>query len=75
MQKFCSFLLLFWFGITGLHAQGSGTIHPGEVWLNTDGKAIQAHGGGVLREGSYWYWFGEDQTEGHDASRRFVSCY
>ncbi|HEX5790101.1 MAG TPA: glycoside hydrolase family 43 protein, partial [Luteolibacter sp.] len=31
----------------------------GEVWLDTDGKPINAHGGGVLfHEGTY-YWYGE----------------
>lgn len=32
---------------------------PGEVWLDTGGHPINAHGGGVLfHEGSY-YWYGE----------------
>ena len=32
---------------------------PGEVWRDTDGNPINAHGGGVLfHEGSY-YWYGE----------------
>ena len=32
---------------------------PGEVWRDTDGAPINAHGGGVLfHEGTY-YWYGE----------------
>lgn len=35
------------------------TIKPGAVWPDTDGKPVNAHGGGVLfHEGSY-YWYGE----------------
>jgi hypothetical protein len=39
-------------------------FHPGEVWLDTNGKPINAHGGGMLfRDGTY-YWFGEDKLDG-----------
>ncbi len=34
-------------------------IHPGEIWPDTEGKPINAHGGGILfHEGTY-YWYGE----------------
>lgn len=37
---------------------------PYELWLDTDGKHINAHGGGILfHEGTY-YWFGEYKIEG-----------
>ncbi|MGA2747758.1 MAG: glycoside hydrolase family 43 protein [Verrucomicrobiota bacterium] len=39
-------------------------IHPGEVWLDDHGTAINAHGGGVLRYGGAFYWFGEHKIEG-----------
>jgi beta-galactosidase len=40
----------------------SEAFHPGEVWNDTDGKPIQAHGGGVLfHEGTY-YWYGENKA-------------
>lgn len=32
---------------------------PGEVWPDTDGRPIQAHGGGVLYDSGIYYWFGE----------------
>ncbi len=36
-----------------------GTICPGEVWNDTQGRPINAHGGGILfHEGTY-YWYGE----------------
>ncbi len=44
---------------------------PGEVWPDTEGKPIQAHGGAVIvRDGTY-YWYGEDRTE----RQTTVSCY
>jgi len=37
--------------------------HPGRVWLDTDGKPIQAHGGGVLYDErtQTYYWYGENK--------------
>ncbi len=36
-------------------------IYPGKVWLDTEGKRIQAHGGSILYwEGNY-YWYGENK--------------
>jgi len=32
---------------------------PGEVWLDTSGKPINAHGGGVLFHNGSYYWYGE----------------
>lgn len=50
-------------------------IRPGEVWTDTDGHQIQAHGGGILYFRHTWYWFGEDRTQGLDPDKRSVSCY
>lgn len=32
---------------------------PGEIWRDTDGRAINAHGGGVLFHEGRYYWYGE----------------
>ncbi len=38
-------------------------IIPGANWTDTNGKRIQAHGGGILREpDGTFYWIGEDKT-------------
>ncbi|HVM61318.1 MAG TPA: glycoside hydrolase family 43 protein [Verrucomicrobiae bacterium] len=37
------------------------TIRPGAVWLDTAGKPIQAHGGGILLHDGMYYWFGENK--------------
>ena len=39
------------------------SIRPGKVWLDTDGKPIQAHGFSVFyRDGLYW-WYGENKEK------------
>jgi Glycosyl hydrolases family 43 len=34
-------------------------IVSGEVWLDTDGRPINAHGGGLLHHEGVYYWYGE----------------
>ncbi|CAN7638854.1 family 43 glycosylhydrolase [Phenylobacterium sp. LjRoot225] len=34
---------------------------PGEVWLDTSGKPIQAHAGSILQVGDTYYWYGENK--------------
>ena len=58
-----------------LLAAGPQTIHPGDVWPDDRGQHIQAHGGGIVKLGDTWYWFGEDRSQGLDPARRYVSCY
>ncbi len=50
-------------------------IVPGAVWRDTGGHVIQAHGGGVTRDGAYWYWFGEDRSQDIAKERRAVHVY
>jgi hypothetical protein len=52
-------------------------IKSGLVWPDTEGKHINAHGGGILFFNNTYYWFGESRlprTE-KDRSRYGVSCY
>lgn len=37
------------------------TIRPGQPWLDTEGKRIQAHGGAVLYKDGTYYWYGENK--------------
>ncbi len=37
-------------------------IYPGQVWLDTKGERIQAHGGAVYYENGSYYWYGENKT-------------
>jgi len=50
-------------------------IRPGAVWPDDRGQRIQAHGGGILKFGEVYYWFGEDRSMGNARSQRFVACY
>jgi len=46
-----------------------------QVWNDTEGNHIQAHGGGILKRGNVYYWYGEERRQGLDTSKRFVSGY
>jgi hypothetical protein len=37
-------------------------FHPGDLWLDTSGNFINAHGGGLLYHGGVYYWYGEYKT-------------
>jgi hypothetical protein len=50
------------------------TIKPGEVWPDDHGNHIQAHGGGIVKLGDTFYWFGEDRG-GLGASGDYGACY
>ncbi len=39
------------------------SIRPGQVWLDTEGKRIQAHGGSLFFENGTYYWYGEDKEK------------
>lgn len=41
----------------------AGAIKPGELWLDTDGNPINAHGGGLLYHNGRYYWYGEYKKE------------
>ena len=37
------------------------SIKPGKVWLDTNGKRIQAHGGSLWYENGIFFWYGENK--------------
>ncbi|MEU4240042.1 RICIN domain-containing protein [Actinoplanes sp. NPDC026619] len=49
------------------------TITNGTQFTDTSGAGVQAHGGGVLKVGSYYYWFGENRNA--DNTFKAVSVY
>jgi Glycosyl hydrolases family 43 len=53
------------------------SIKPGEIWPDTEGKHINAHGGGIIFYNDTYYWFGEYRLPRgeKDRSRYGVSCY
>jgi hypothetical protein len=52
-------------------------FRPGELWPDTAGVPINAHGGGFLFRDGMYYWFGEFKTEGSggNAANVGVSVY
>ncbi|KAI0664932.1 galactan 1,3-beta-galactosidase [Cubamyces menziesii] len=57
-----------------LGVNGQSVIVPGAPWKDTSGNSIQAHGAGILKVGSTFYWFGEDKSH-NSALFKAVSCY
>lgn len=51
------------------------TIKPTEVWPDNNGKHVEAHGGGIIKVGKTYYWFGEDRSKDNDPEKRYVACY
>ncbi len=49
------------------------TITNGTQFTDTSGNPVHAHGGGVLKVGSYYYWFGENRNA--DNTFRYVDAY
>ena len=53
-------------------------FRPGQVWLDTSGKRIQAHGGSMHHENGTFYWYGENKertTPGSGIWHWGVRCY
>lgn len=46
------------------------SIANGSQFIATDGSSVQAHGGGMIKVGSYYYWLGEDRD-----GTNYVSLY
>jgi len=53
-------------------------IRPGQIWLDTNGNRIQAHGGSVLFLDGIYYWYGENKEKTDPAKGIWhwgVRCY
>ncbi len=48
-------------------------VYTGIQWADTSGNPIQAHGGGVIKVGNDYYWFGENRNP--NGTFYAVSCY
>ena len=54
------------------------SFRPGQVWLDTKGERIQAHGGSVMYIDGTYYWYGENKelTDGTNGIWHMgVRCY
>ncbi len=82
---------LFWWMSTDYSSEAANQLNssfrPGQVWLDTAGNPINAHGGGILYHNGIYYWYGEikkGKTYASDSNRGWggtrvdvqgVSCY
>lgn len=69
MKKILCTLLFAFLGFVVSHAAERNSIRPGELWLDTDGKPIHAHGFQIFaaEDGTY-YWYGENKEHTHIGS-------
>jgi len=68
-------ILLLFIGVIEAQNKIYNNFHPGEVWLDTDGKPINAHGGGILYYNNIYYWFGEHKIAGPEGNRAMVGVH
>ena len=58
---------------TAVAAADAGTVANATQFPDASGNPVQAHGGGMIKVGSHYYWFGEDRNA--DNTFRYVSVY
>ena len=51
------------------------SIRSGELWYDDGGRHINAHGGGVMKYGDTYYWFGEHKDDRTSDAMVGVMCY
>lgn len=76
MKRLIFSILLALCAILPLFAQfPNGEIRSGELWLDTNGQHINAHGGGILYHKGVYYWFGEHKSDHTSSALVGVTCY
>ena len=55
-----------------MHSQ-SLSLPNGGLWPDVAGVHVNAHGGGLLKEGGLWYWYGEHKTADFRDGRLVIS--
>ena len=74
----CALAVVFPLSLVAGEFTSRTSIIPSAIWPDDHGHHIQAHGGGILKVGDTYYWFGEDRggevTKKKPLERK-VSCY
>lgn len=76
-NKFILLLVLLVCCTMAIHPQNH-SVCPGRVWLDTNGKPIQAHGFQILYQDGVYYWYGENKEftkEGSNIWTYGIRCY
>lgn len=68
-------LILLMVCMAGVSCKTNQSIQPGELWLDTQGEHINAHGGGVIYHGNRYWWFGEHKCDSTSNAMVGVMCY
>lgn len=68
-------LLAFLLALPAMVQSKGQTIRNGELWPDETGTHINAHGGGILKYGDTYYWFGEHKSDHTSAALVGVTCY
>lgn len=58
-----------------INSIGNQDIVSGEVWKDTDGNVINAHGGGIIFHKGKYYWYGEHRPSSGFTTQVGVTCY
>lgn len=69
----CAILVVAMLGVPGTAQAAPVTVASGAQWNDTTGAPVQAHGGGIIKVGGYYYWFGENRNA--NDTFRYVSAY
>jgi hypothetical protein len=74
-QRLCVLLLALCLALTGAGAAQAApqSVVNGTQFRDVSGSPVHAHGGGMLKVGSYYYWFGEHRNA--DNTFRYVDAY
>lgn len=75
VKKILTFIATLVSGVSVYAQIHADTIKPNGLWLDDRGKHVQAHGGGIIKLGNTYYWFGEDREKENDPEKRYVACY
>lgn len=60
--------LLLVLSTSSLAVGATSWIVPGAVWKDTKGQKIDAHGGGIVKQGNTFYWVGQSASTGNHTS-------
>lgn len=68
-------LIILISSVSAIAQKGFKEVKPGEIWPDDKNEHIQAHGGGIIKRGNTYYWFGEDRRKSNLVNTRYVGCY
>lgn len=77
MLRISTFIILFISLLSSAKATKHTSITPGELWYDTDGVHINAHGAGLLIYEDTYYMFGEHKVAGKAGNKAMlgIRCY